>query len=66
MLYLSKRKEDLMKVAMEMPEKIGNIEKKIERLDFDISKQIEPLLNGKNIIGKELDIAMDFINEVKS
>lgn len=55
-----------MKVAMEMPEKIGNIEKKIERLDFDISKQIEPLLNGKNIIGKELDIAMDFINEVKS
>jgi hypothetical protein len=64
-LYLSDRKEDLIKTTIEMPDKIDEIRKKIEHSDYDV-RNIEPLPNGKNIIGRELDIAMDFINEVKS
>jgi hypothetical protein len=64
-LYLSDRREDLLKIAAKMHDKVDEIRRKIERSDYDV-RNIEPLPNGKNIIGKEIDIAMNFINEVDS
>jgi hypothetical protein len=65
-LYRSDRKEDLINEALAMPEKIDMIEKRIENLDFDVSKQIEPLPKGTNILGKEIFISSEFIKDVKS
>ena len=50
-LYLSERREDLIKSARGMPEKIHAMEEKIKSLDADVSANITQLPNGKQILG---------------
>lgn len=67
-LYLSDRKDDLTAAAAVMPDKIGVLKRRIEKIseDKEFLKPVVPAEEGKHIRGREFSLVKDFIRDVEA